>query len=135
MKVAVTIWDGRVSPVFDVSREALVLTVEEGAETGRCTSSLDSPIAALKVETLLGLGVDTLICGAISEALRHELTFRGVRVIGFVAGNLDEVIQAFLAGQLPARALAMPGCLVKRHRVRRRRRGRARIGAIHRGTS
>ena len=67
------------------------------------------------------LGIETLVCGAISEPLRHELTMRGVKVIGFVAGEIETVVEHFLAGTLPTPALSMPGCCGRRNRVRRRR--------------
>ncbi|MFC1641248.1 NifB/NifX family molybdenum-iron cluster-binding protein [Myxococcota bacterium] len=110
MKVALTVWDGRVSPVFDVSRVAVILTVENGSVVSRCRENIDAPIPSLKLDRLMELGVETLICGAISEPLHRELTIRGVRVLGFVAGKIDEVEQAFTAGQLPTPALSMPGC-------------------------
>ncbi len=116
MRAALTVWDGRVSPVFDVSREALLLVVEGGALVAQSYASLETSSAALKVERLAELEVDTLVCGAISAPLQRELCVRGVRVIGFVAGDLQEVLAALLAGTLPSPALAMPGCCGGRSR-------------------
>lgn len=121
MRVAFTVWDGRMAPVFDVSREALILTIEEGTVVSRSTENIEAPMASLKVERLTKLGVQTLVCGAISEPLQHELSMRGVEVIGFVAGELDEVVESFLAGSLPSRELSMPGCCGRQRRFRGRR--------------
>jgi predicted Fe-Mo cluster-binding NifX family protein len=118
MKAAVTVWDGRVSPVFDVSREALIVTIENGALVGQDHASLDTQTAALKVERLVQLEIDTLICGAISEPLHRELAARGIRVLGFVAGPIDEVLRTFVAGALPTAQLSMPGCFGRQHRFR-----------------
>jgi predicted Fe-Mo cluster-binding NifX family protein len=118
MRAAVTVWDGRISPVFDVSREAVILTIEDGAVVARRRESIESPTAALKIGRVMELGVETLVCGAISEPLWLELTARGVRVLGFVAGELEEVVQALLAGALPAPSLSMPGCRGRRNRFR-----------------
>ena len=118
MKAALTVWDGRISPVFDVSREALLLTIEHGAVAARSSENLETPTPRLKLDRLTELGVETLICGAISEPLHHELTTRGVTVIGFVAGEIDEVVTTFLAGRLPTPALAMPGCCGRQNRFR-----------------
>jgi predicted Fe-Mo cluster-binding NifX family protein len=118
---ALTVWEGRISPVFDVSREAIVLTVEQGSVTARHRESLAAPTPALRVERLVRLGIDTLVCGAISEPLRQALEARGVRVLGFVAGEVDEVASAFVAGSLPSAALSMPGCRGRNRRLRRRR--------------
>jgi predicted Fe-Mo cluster-binding NifX family protein len=125
MKLALTVWDGRISPVFDVSREALILTVENGTVTERRRESIDAPSPASKITRLAELGVDTLICGGISEPLYQELTTGEVQVIAFVAGEVEQVVTSFLADALPDAALSMPGCLGGLRR-RRRRRGSAR---------
>jgi predicted Fe-Mo cluster-binding NifX family protein len=121
MRAALTVWEGRVSPVFDVSREAEILTVEKGELVARYLENIEAPTSTLKVNRLLDLGVDTLVCGAISEPVQRELTTRGVRVLGFVAGEIDEVLRAFLAGSLPAPALSMPGYYGKQKGSRRER--------------
>ena len=135
MKAALTVWDGRMSPVFDVSREALILTIVNGAVVARSIESIETPTATLKIDRLIELKVETLVCGAISEPLHHELTTKGVKVIGFVAGEIDDVVESFLAGTLPTPALSMPGCCGRQHRFRggrgpggRRRGGGGRLG-------
>ena len=124
-KVALTIWEGRISPVFDVCREALVLTVEGGAITAQSRERIDAAADADRIRRLEALGVHTLICGAISEPLRREISARGVRVIGFVAGGVEEVVRAYLDGALPDPGLSMPGCR-RGMRGARRRQGRGR---------
>jgi len=128
MKVALTVWAGRISPVFDVSREALILNIENRKIVSTSREALDGPAPHLKVERLVSLGVETLICGAISEPLHVELTSRGVKVLGFVAGDVEKVTQAFLAGGLPAPALSMPGCASAQKRFRVGRGGGRRRG-------
>jgi predicted Fe-Mo cluster-binding NifX family protein len=125
VKVAVCTWDGRISPVFDVCKGALILSVQGGVVVARSRESLETPTPSCKLERLRALGVDTLICGAVSEPLRRELTAGGIRVVAFVAGEVEEVVASFLAGTLPSPALSMPGC--RGWRLRRRgRHGRER---------
>lgn len=116
MKAALTVWDGRVSPVFDVSREALILTIEHGVVVARSHENIDTPNPIGKIDRLAEVGIETVICGAISEPLQHELTRRQVRVIGFVAGEVDEIVASFLAGKLPTPRLSMPGCCRRQNR-------------------
>jgi len=133
MKAALTIWNGRMAPVFDVSREALVLTIKDGAITSRSIENIETPMASQKPRRLQELGIQTLVCGAITEPLQHELSMRGVEVIGFVAGEIDEVIESLLAGTLPTRTLSMPGCCGRQNRFRGGRgRGGGRGGACGR---
>jgi predicted Fe-Mo cluster-binding NifX family protein len=124
MKAAFAVWDGRMAPVFDVSREALVLTIQDGIVVSRATESIETPMTALKVQRLTELGIGTLVCGAVSEVLAHELSQRGVKVIGFVAGEIEEVVESYLAGKLPNRTLSMPGCCARQRRFRGAGRGR-----------
>lgn len=78
------------------------------------------------------LGIETLVCGAITEPLQHELSMRGVKVIGFVAGEIDVVVTSLLDGTLPNRALSMPGCCGRQNRFRGGR-GRGGFGGGGRG--
>ena len=118
MKAALTVWNGRISPVFDVSRKALILGIDQGAVGTRFEENIETPTAELKLDRILELGIETLICGAISEPLHHELTSLGVKVIGFVAGEIEEVLKTFLEGALPTPELSMPGCCAKGNRFR-----------------
>jgi predicted Fe-Mo cluster-binding NifX family protein len=125
VKVALTIWNGRISPVFDVCQEALVVEIESGAAVSSSMHGLEGGTDLDRVGRLAGMGVETLICGAISRPLHRELLARHVDVIGFVAGEVDAVLAAFLAGRLAGRDFAMPGCrgLGRRNRCRRGRPG------------
>jgi len=118
MKAAISVWEGRISPVFDVSRQALVLTIENGVATSRASENIEADTPAAKVARLSALGIDTLICGAISRSLHHELTARGVKVIPFIAGEVEAVLASFLAGRLPSETLSMPGCRRWQRRLR-----------------
>ncbi len=118
MKAAVSNWEGRISPVFDVSRNVLLLTIEDGVAISRRNESIEAPTATARIERLLALGVDTLVCGAISRPVHQELTSRGVRVIAFIAGEIDAVVASLLAGKASSELLAMPGCR-RQHRFRR----------------
>ena len=110
MKVALTVWGGRVAPVFDVSREVTVLTIQDAVMGAPRRVRIEVPTPELRVERLAALGIDTLVCGAISAPLQRDLANRGVRVIGFVAGDADEVLRALAGGALPAPEFVMPGC-------------------------
>jgi predicted Fe-Mo cluster-binding NifX family protein len=71
--------------------------------------------------------VDALICGAISWPLELALTSAGIEVIAQTCGDVDEVLEAFLAGQLEQEKFLMPGCCGRRRRFRKGRRGRGHV--------
>lgn len=102
-RIAIHTWHDRVAPVFDTGGRILILADQEERH------ALVSPQSVLRAEELAGLGVDILICGAISSPMREAVTARGIRVVGFVAGEVERVIAAWKSGVLDER-FAMPGC-------------------------
>jgi predicted Fe-Mo cluster-binding NifX family protein len=109
MKLALTVWDGRISPVFDVCRKAIVLDLEGGRVTSRRTEAFESDEPACKIDRLAALGVNKLVCGAISASLRRDLLDRGIEVVEFVAGEVDDVLRAVISGRISDPSLRMPG--------------------------
>ncbi len=122
MKVAITNHDGRVSPVFDVARRLVLADVEQGRETSRKEEVLDQANPAARAHRIAEIGVDVLICGAISRPLQDMLTSFGVQVTPWVCGSVEEVLQAFLCGRLSNASFLMPGCCGRRRRVHGHRR-------------
>jgi len=57
-----------------------------------------------------GVGGTGMVCGAISRPLQCLVASCGITVIPFVAGDLQEVIQAWLDGRIEDELFAMPGC-------------------------
>lgn len=126
MKIAVSNWNGRVSPVFDVSRQMVVVEIDQGIIQRKSEESLHEDIAR-KVEKISGDGIQFLICGAISQSLAEVLTLRGIQIIPFITGNVDDVIQAWITYRLNRSCFAMPGCCGRgRHRLRTKCRGSTR---------
>jgi predicted Fe-Mo cluster-binding NifX family protein len=116
MKVAVPVWQGRVSPVFDVAGQLSVVELADGVELWRHDCPLPSAEPEQRAAQLSELQVETLICGAISRALEALLTENGIKVYGRICGNVDEVLKAFAAGTLGDAQYAMPGCCGGRRR-------------------
>jgi len=63
-----------------------------------------------RLECLLELGVGTLLCGGISKGLAREIETRGIELIPWVSGEINEVLDAYLQDRLPDPELTMPGC-------------------------
>jgi predicted Fe-Mo cluster-binding NifX family protein len=100
MKVAMAHWQDRISPVFDVADHLLLLEVEGRREIDRKSLRLASRSPFERVKELSDLGVNVLLCGAISLSLEKALIGAGIRVVGFLGGELENVIRAFLEGSL-----------------------------------
>lgn len=122
MNLAVSVWRGRVAPLFDVSRCIALLSMADGRLTERRQVTLDEMDPWERIPRLKSMGVDLLICGAMSRPLQLQAEATGIRVVSFVAGEVDHVIDAWQRGCLERDDYRMPGCGMRR----RQRRGRGR---------
>jgi predicted Fe-Mo cluster-binding NifX family protein len=132
MRLAIPVWAGRVSPVFDVAGQVLVVELVEGRQVAGHQHPIAEVSPTRRADTLVRLGVDVLVCGAISRGLEAALLAQGICVIARISGQTERIIQAFIANELHDAAFQMPGCsqsapvgangLVPRQRRRRGRR-------------
>lgn len=118
MKVAIPDWQGRISPVFDVAAHLLVAEVEDGRILARLLVLMNEDGLHARAKQVSGLGVDVLICGAISRPLELALASAGVEVAPQTCGDVEDVLSAFVAGRLSQDAFLMPGCCGRRRRFR-----------------
>ena len=110
MKVAIPHWQERLSPVFDSAGNVLLIDIENGRERQREERQLTRTGIMARADEFLKFGADVLICGAISAPLEAALGSSNVKVIGFTCGPVDDVLRAFLNGDLASRTFVMPGC-------------------------
>jgi predicted Fe-Mo cluster-binding NifX family protein len=116
MKLAIPVWQGRISPVFDVAGQLLLVELTDGREVARQEQMVDETSADERSRKLAELGVETLICAGISQSLETGLADRGIRVIARICGNVEDVLAAFVARRLREERFAMPGCCGQRRR-------------------
>lgn len=129
MKTALTTWSGRIAPVFDVAGHAVLITSENGIQTGKTTLELSGGAVTDKIACLVNAGVDMLVCGAISRQALAMVNARNITVYPFIAGKTSEVIQAWLNDRHNMNDFSMPGCGTCQQ-CRRRHRGGSRPGRM-----
>ena len=100
MKIAIAHWQGRISPVFDVADNLFLIAIEDGREVHRESLSLASQGPFERARKLADQGADVLLCGAVSMTMEKALVGAGIRVLGFLGGELESIVAAFLDGQL-----------------------------------
>jgi predicted Fe-Mo cluster-binding NifX family protein len=119
MRLAIPLWQGRVSPVFDEANRILLVDVYEKQEQHRQEEPLTSRNPFERAQLLPRLGVNILICGMISQTQQTAIASAGIRIIPHICGPMDEVIAAFLDGRIESGEMLMPGCSGRR-RLRHR---------------
>jgi len=110
MKAAFAVWNNRIAPVFDVAREIRLVEIESGRIVRERDEKLPADSGHEKGRRLIALGVDTLVCGAISRFMLSQIAAYDIRVVSFIAGDLGEVVRAWLSGDFSMEAFTMPGC-------------------------
>ena len=107
--IAIPTWNGRISPVFDTALRLLVVKLEKGRELRRFEVGIGEHFLPGKTIKLSELGIDTLICGAISEQFSYMVTNAGITLIPWISGQVEDVLQAYLAGNLHTIQFLRPG--------------------------
>ena len=123
MKIAISIYNNSVSNVFDFATHLLLVDIENGKDTNRSEVALESQLLPQRASQLKNLEVDVLVCGAISRVLANMITASGIQLLPYVTGRVDDVLQAYLAGQLVQPQFTMPGCWLGARKSFGRRQG------------
>ena len=111
MKLALTVWDDRISPVADSARRLLVVRVRSQGIMGRELAEFDSDSIFYRARRLADLDTRILICGAISDFFAGLVKGYGIRLIPRIRGQVEEVVDAFLGETLTDPKFAMIGSL------------------------
>jgi len=127
MKIAIPEYQGRIAPVFDACRRILIFsrqddTVAQVGEEDWSGVSRERRAARLKE-----IGVDVLLCGAISCGIEDQICQHGIRLVAWLAGEVPSILTAYREGRVMDPVYAMPGTLLCRHRRQRRRGLRAQM--------
>ena len=123
MKVALPIWQGHVSSVFDFAHKLLLIEFENGKDRDRQEIVLVEQSSPERAVTLKRLGVGVLICGAISRPLAEMISALGIQIFPFVTGTTEQIITAYKTGQLSQPQYILPGFWPGARRCFRRGRG------------
>jgi predicted Fe-Mo cluster-binding NifX family protein len=115
-RIAIPVWEDRVSPVMDTARQLVIIELREGRESNRSLVGIPALNMFHRADFIKNLNVDWLICGAMSQQMNAILKAAGIKIMPFIGGLVDSVMAAFINGELENGDFYLPGC--------RRRRGR-----------
>ena len=129
-KVAIPILNERVSPVMDNACHLLITEIVDDREVSRTVIDIPQANISNRASFLAQLGIDVLICGAISQQFEQMIAASGIRILPWYCGSCNEIIVAYFNGTLENGSFLSPGC---RRQQRCRGRGRSRAGRSGRG--
>jgi predicted Fe-Mo cluster-binding NifX family protein len=108
--LAIPVFRARVAPVLDWCSK-IIIVPEAGASvaSSRQIDVVEQNSLGL-MRTLREQGIKTLICGALSPEMLNYGESIGLRIIHGVAGDIEEVLQAYREQKLDRPQYWLPGC-------------------------
>ena len=113
MRIAVPIWENKVSPVLDTAGKLLILETQDQKKVRRTEAFLRGQEISKRCLSIQELEIDVLICGAVSRPFSERLTAAGIDVIPGISGGVEEIVAAYFGGTLHQPKYLMPGCRQK----------------------
>ncbi|KAA3612199.1 MAG: hypothetical protein DWQ05_19555 [Calditrichaeota bacterium] len=109
MKVAIPVWENRISPVFDTTAHILQAEIIDKMLAKKEMLSLESLTIYQRIELLDNLGIDIFICGGITRPLLDSIRNKNIKTIPYVCGNVDKILSALCDGEDIKSLFSMPG--------------------------
>ncbi len=109
MKIAIPVWENKISPVLDTASRLLVVELTESGQMSRFEIYLDERNLTRRCLRIQDLGIDTLLCGAVTRHFSDMLKSGGVTIVPGFSGQPDDVLQACFEGEVGQGDLLMPG--------------------------
>ena len=110
MRIAIPVWEDKVSPVFDTALKLLVVEFDNRKEMSRLAYHIGEEDLSWKCQRIKDLSPDVIICGAISHFFLNMLKAVNLEVIEHISGSTEGVLDAYLKGDILNSRFLMPGC-------------------------
>jgi len=110
VKIAVATFGTRVSPRFDCAQTVLVVTVDEGRPSAYQELRASDWAPHERINKLLELGVEVVVCGSIDQWSVESLRSAGVTIYGWVVGEVEDALAALLRGDWDSGSATQAGC-------------------------
>ncbi|MCP3873423.1 MAG: dinitrogenase iron-molybdenum cofactor biosynthesis domain-containing protein [Desulfobacteraceae bacterium] len=112
MKIAITIWGNRISPVFESATTLMIADMEKSIITNRIFKEFSQKkILPQTLSIFKKYQVGILICGAITDAHSQKIEQSGIKLISFITGNADKVLAAYIKDRHRIFDFLMPGMM------------------------
>ena len=108
-RIAIPVFKSRVSPVFDSCTRLLLVDLDQNQEIARSKILCGGLSEIDRLKILKTSGVKTVICGGISDGFYKILSNAEISVIIGIAGEVDQVLNAFRCDRLGEPCFYMPG--------------------------
>ncbi|MGB5746087.1 MAG: NifB/NifX family molybdenum-iron cluster-binding protein [Desulfobacterales bacterium] len=108
-RIAIPVYKSRVSPVFDSCTRLLLIDLNQNGDIDRKEILFEGLSEIERVKMLKKTGVRTVICGGISDGFYKMISSSEISVIIGIAGEVDQVLNAYRCNRLGEPCFYMPG--------------------------
>jgi len=109
MRIAIPVWEEKVSPVLDTASRLLIVEIQDNREVCRFELHFEDQDIGRRCIRVTSLNIDTLICGAISRSFLRMLLASGVQVLSGRSGQIKAILNAYFQGRLADSKFLLPG--------------------------
>ena len=109
MKIAIPIWENRVSPLFDNAAHIMLAEGKGNIIEKQEILNVESLTLFQRIDLLQKLHVDVFVCGGITRPILENIRNKNIRTIPFVCGDVKELLHALLEGKDIKNLFSMPG--------------------------
>ena len=109
MKIAISVWENRVSPLFDAAGHILLVRESDREIIEQENISVESLTLFQRVALLKKLKIDLFVCGGITLPILENIRSLPVLTIPYICGNVDCILDALLKGKDIKSLFSMPG--------------------------
>jgi predicted Fe-Mo cluster-binding NifX family protein len=108
-RIAIPVFESRVSPVLDSCRRILVVDIEGECEIRRQEIVLEKMSLHERLEVITRWGIKKIICAGVSEIMCKFIAGKKIALISGIAGELENIIEAYICNCLDDPCYLMPG--------------------------
>lgn len=108
-RVAIPVFESRVSPVLDSCRRMVIVDIEDGCEIRRQEIVFEKMSRHERIEIFVRWGVRKIICAGISDVMCRFLAGKNIAIISGIAGEIEKIINAYICKRLDDQCFVMPG--------------------------
>ena len=108
-RVAIPVFESRVSPVLDSCQRMVVVDIEKGCEIRRQELNLNKMSIYERIEVMARWGIRKIICAGVSDVMCRFLAGKNISLVSGIAGELEKIINAYICNRLDDTCFMMPG--------------------------
>ena len=108
-RVAIPVFESRVSPVLDSCHRMVVIDIEKGLELRRQELNLEKMSIHERIEVMARWGIRKIICAGVIDVMCKFLAGKNIILVIGIAGELEKIIKANICNSQEYASFEKPG--------------------------